>query len=166
MQAEAEIRANGDAGAAANLVNQGSRTEVGELPPVNGSEEEVLEAIYYERDIELYRTGFGLPYYDLRRKGELQEGTPLHFPLPADELQTVELDLYSFGGAGEPEFEQRLGEEIIGTATGDNAWCDQGELSCDGPHEPRPGEVPGASLELDKQDVQDQEIPATDHPIE
>ena len=126
MQAEAELR-TGNKGAAVDLINAGSRVNAGELPPLesSASDEEVFRTIFYERDIELYRTGMGLAYFDLRRRGQLQRGTPLHLPVPATELQTVGQELYTFGGvssAGQP-----------GTASGDNAWCDQGDLSCDGP---------------------------------
>jgi hypothetical protein len=58
--------------------------------------------------------------------------------VPATELQTVGAELYTFGGvgsAGEP-----------GTASGDNAWCDQGDLSCDGPFVVPEGTIPGGSV--------------------
>jgi starch-binding outer membrane protein, SusD/RagB family len=126
MEAEAAARTD-DVPAAVTLVNDGSRVNIGGLDPLAAgtSQEDVLTAIFYERDIELYRTGMGLPFYDLRRRGQLQAGTPLHLPVPATELQTLGEALYTFGGvgsAGQP-----------GTASGDNAWCDQGDLSCDGP---------------------------------
>jgi len=126
MEAEAAARTNDIPGAVA-LVNNGSRVTIGGLEPLDegASEGEVLNAIYYERDIELYRTGMGLPYYDLRRRGQLQAGTPLHLPVPATELQTIGEALYTFGGVG------NAGQP--GTASGDNAWCNQGNLSCDGP---------------------------------
>lgn len=130
LEAEAEIRANGNVGAARTIVNNGSRVNVGELPELesDATEDEVLEAIQYERDIQLYRTGIGLQYFDMRRLGKLQTGTPLHMPVPAPELQTVEVDLYTFGGeaaAGEP-----------GTASGDDAWCDDFPAGCEGPFGP------------------------------
>lgn len=126
MEAEAAAR-TGDVPGAIALVNEGSRVNIGGLDPLEAgtSEAGVLAAIFYERDIELYRTGMGLPFYDLRRRGQLQAGTPLHLPVPATELQTIGEPLYTFGGvgsAGQP-----------GTASGDNAWCDQGDLSCAGP---------------------------------
>jgi hypothetical protein len=131
MEAEAELNL-GNTSTAIQIVNDGSRTSAGGLTELSASAsfDEVDAAIHYERDIELYRTGLGLPYYDLRRRGELQAGTPLQFPVPATELQTIGEELYTFGGAnnaGQP-----------GTASGDNAWCDQGDLSCDGPFEVPP----------------------------
>ena len=128
MRAEAAVNL-GNLPAAIDLINSGSRVNVGGLDPLpdDATEQEVLDAIYYERDIELYRTGLGLPYYDLRRRGQLQAGTPLHLPVPATELQTIGQELYTFGGVG------NAGQP--GTASGDNAWCDQGDLSCSGPFE-------------------------------
>jgi len=129
MEAEAAIRGAGDVSGAASIVNNGSRVGAGELQPLpnDASQEEVLDAIYYERDIELYRTGMGLPFWDMRRTGRLQAGTPLHLPVPASELQTIGESLYTFGGTG------NAGQP--GTASGDNAWCNEGNLSCDGPFE-------------------------------
>jgi len=138
MLAEAQVK-NGNPSGARTIINNGSRVNIGELDPLpsNASAEEIEEAIYYERDIELYRTGLGLAYYDLRRLGELQAGTPLHLPVPATELQTIGVELYTFGGVG------NAGQP--GTASGDNAWCDQDGLSCDGPFE-----VPSGNATVDQ----------------
>jgi hypothetical protein len=135
MEAEAAIRSNGDVATARSIVNEGSRVEVGELDPLpsDATQDEVLEAIQYERDIQLYRTGTGLQYFDMRRLGKLQTGTPLHMPVPAPELQTVQVDLYTFGGAsnaGQP-----------GTASGDNAWCEEFDAGCDGSYGPYENET-------------------------
>lgn len=147
MEAEAEIRL-GNIGAAADIINNGSRVNVGELEPVPTDDEEaVREAIYYERDIQLYRTGLGLPYFDLRRRGMLQAGTPLHMPVPATELQTIQQELYTFGGvsnAGQP-----------GTASGDNAWCDQGDFSCDGPFAAPNNPPSGSSAQVSAKTLQE-----------
>lgn len=138
MMAEAMIRANGDVGGAETVINNGTRVTNGELDPLSGaSEEEVLNAIFYERDLELYRMVHGQSYYDLRRRSAMQAGTPIHLPVPAGELQTVQAEQYSFGGVGfTSEF---------GTADGDEAWCTPvngdvtptGNVSpngCDGPY--------------------------------
>ena len=149
MRAEAAIQADGNVQEARSLVNNGSRVNVGELDPLpNGaSEEEVMEAIEYERDIQLYRVGLGLQYFDLRRRGELQTGTPVHMPVPATELETPpQAELYSFGGAnnaGQP-----------GTASGDNAWCDQGNLSCDGPFSER-SQAPSSAGSFEVQSIEE-----------
>lgn len=138
MQAEALIRANGDVGGARQIINNGTRTENGGLDPLpsDASQSEVVNAIFYERDIELYRMVHGQTYYDLRRRSAMQAGTPIHLPVPAGELQTVQAENYTFGGVNfTSEF---------GTATGDQAWCEPmngnvtstGNVSpngCDGP---------------------------------
>jgi hypothetical protein len=117
MMAEAMIRANGNVSGAQSIINSGTRVENGGLDPLSGADqEEVLNAIFYERDLELYRMVHGQSYYDLRRRGAMQAGTPLHLPVPASELQTVQADLYTFGGAG------FAGDP--GTASGDQAWCE------------------------------------------
>ena len=118
LQAEAEIRASNGNGvsAAEQIINDGSRTNVGNLPPLDGdSENEVLRAIYYERAVQLARTVPALAWTDLRRRDALFEGTPKHLPVPAEELETTLREVYSFGGGG------NAGEP--GTASGDMAWC-------------------------------------------
>jgi hypothetical protein len=79
----------------------------------------MLAAIFYERDIELMNTGASLAWFDRRRiepalvyngvpigntwafrgGSNLQLGTPRHFPLPAKELETLGLPVYTYGGA-------------------------------------------------------------------
>ena len=39
----------------------------------------------------------GTSYFDMRRRDNLQRGTILHFPVPAGELQTMNLDVYTIG---------------------------------------------------------------------
>ena len=115
MLAEAEL-ALGNAAAAIDIVNSGTRVTRGELDPLStdASEDEVYNAIFYERDIELYRAGAGLAFFDLRRRNAMQEGTPLQLPVPADELTTISEPVYTFGGV------TAVGEE--GTADGSNSW--------------------------------------------
>ncbi len=86
---------------AVTILNNGSRTTRGHLPPLasGATTKEVLDAIFYERDIELMLTGTGLSFFDMRRRNMLQTGTPLHFPVPGKELQIMGLDIYTFGGA-------------------------------------------------------------------
>ena len=119
--AEALIRTGGDNARAATLINK-TRVGRGQLPPLTGSEPKdvLIGAIFYERDIELMNTGAGQPWFDRRRiepsavtpegvnigntwafKGgsNLQLGTPRHLPLPAKELETLGLTVYTYGGA-------------------------------------------------------------------
>ena len=119
LLAEAELEL-GNLAAAIEIVNSGTRVERGELEPLSASasEEDVYNAIFYERDVELMRSGTGLAFFDLRRRNGMQEGTPLHLPVPADELTTIEAPVYTFGGAanaGQP-----------GTADGSNSWTMDG----------------------------------------
>ena len=119
--AEALIRTGGDKVRAAGLINN-TRVGRGNLPALTGGEATnvLIGAIFYERDIELMNTGASQPWFDRRRiepgavtpegvpigntwafKGgsNLQLGTPRHFPLPAKELETLGLPVYTYGGA-------------------------------------------------------------------
>ncbi len=99
MKAEAYAEL-GDLNQAVQIINAGTRTTRGHLSPLNAesSKEKVLEAIFYERDIELIQTGFGIAFFDMRRRDMLQPGTMLHFPIPAKELMVMQMPLYTFGG--------------------------------------------------------------------
>lgn len=116
FEAEARLR-SGDTDGAAALINR-TRVGNGELPPVTGSGVPgdlsscvprtqdgtacgtLLDALHYERLIE----GVGLDvwgaWFNRRGFGTLQEGTFLQLPVPARELESLELDVYSFGGSG------------------------------------------------------------------
>ncbi|MEN8136922.1 MAG: RagB/SusD family nutrient uptake outer membrane protein [Bacteroidota bacterium] len=95
--AEAKLR-NGDIAGAADIVNAGTRVTRGELPEVAVEEQVVKEAIWYERNIELVLLGVGVNFFDMRRNDLLQQGTLLHFPFPAQQLQLLGLPFYTFGG--------------------------------------------------------------------
>ena len=99
LKAEALFR-TGDKTGAISLINGGTRVNRGALAELDAgiSDEEFLEALFYERDIELIMTGFGLAYFDMRRRDMLQEGTMLHFPIPAEQLNVMVLPIYTFGG--------------------------------------------------------------------
>ncbi|MBE9467394.1 MAG: hypothetical protein IMY72_03615 [Bacteroidetes bacterium] len=88
--------------AAIGIINNGSRVIRGSLDPVpaNATEDQVLKAIFYERDIELIMTGFGTAFFDMRRRDMLQTGTLLHLPIPAKELMLLQKSIYTFGGIG------------------------------------------------------------------
>jgi hypothetical protein len=118
--AEALVRTGGDLSRAANLINK-TRVGRGGLAPVSAAtpKNDLLGAIFYERDVELYDTGAGQGWFDRRRidqsvtynglnigniwaaKGgsNLQKGTPRHLPLPAKELETLGMPVYTYGGA-------------------------------------------------------------------
>ena len=67
------------------------------------TEEVVEDAIFYERQIELPLTGMGIEYFDMRRRNMLQAGSLLHFPVPAQQNLTIELEnpYYTFGGVSQ-----------------------------------------------------------------
>jgi hypothetical protein len=65
---------------------------------VSATKDEVLKAIFYERDIELISQGFMIGFYDMRRRDMLQTGTLLNYPVPGKELETLGLPVYTFGG--------------------------------------------------------------------
>ncbi len=118
--AEALVRTGGDKARAATLINK-TRVGRGGLSPLSGasSTNDLLAAIFYERDVELFCTGGGLPLFDRRRidtsltyrglpmgntwsfrgGNSLQKGSPRHVPLPAKELETLGIPVYTYGGA-------------------------------------------------------------------
>ena len=52
----------------------------------------------YEKNVELLGTWSGLQFWDRRGWGDLTSLTPIHFPVPAGELQFLLLALYTHGG--------------------------------------------------------------------
>jgi hypothetical protein len=99
FKAEAYVHL-GNLSAAIDIINQGSRVTRGGLSPLpaNSNEIKVMKTIFYERDIELIQTGFGIAFFDMRRRDMLQPGTMLHFPIPAKELMVMQMPNYTFGG--------------------------------------------------------------------
>lgn len=115
IKAECNVRL-GNSSVAIGLINNGTRVSRGQLSPLpnDASIDTILDAIYYEYDVELIRTGSGIQFYRMRRSGNLQEGTPLMFPIPADELVTILQPNYTFGGVAN--------KGQIGTADGTDSW--------------------------------------------
>jgi hypothetical protein len=97
LKAEALARLNRFTEAAA-IVNAGTRVNRGHLPPVSNNGNDVMKAIFYERTIELPLTGMGIEYFDMRRRDQLQDGSLLHFPIPAQQLEILQEPFYTFGG--------------------------------------------------------------------
>jgi hypothetical protein len=99
IKAEAYVHL-GNPAQAVTIVNNGSRTTRGNLPALSASatNKDIIDAIFYERDIELFVAGFGIGFYDMRRRDMLQKGTLLHFPIPAKELNVLGIPIYTFGG--------------------------------------------------------------------
>ena len=127
--AEALVRTGGDKARAATLINK-TRVGRGGLAPLSGasSNNDLLAAIFYERDIELMNTNAALAWFDRRRidtnltynglpigntwgfrgGSGLQKGTPRHLPVPAKELETLGIPVYTYGGdAPNPVFPEK-----------------------------------------------------------
>ncbi len=99
LLAEAKARLNDLPGAIAD-VNLSSRVTRGNLAPLGGgaTQQEVLDAIFYERYIELFNSAVGSGFFDRRRTNDLQVGTFRHFPVPSSELEVLSQALYTLGG--------------------------------------------------------------------
>ncbi len=102
FEAEALLRL-GRLSEAAAIINSGSRVMRGNLPNVAVDETAIRDAISYERTIELPLTGMGIEYFDMRRNDRLQDGSLLHFPIPAQQLETIQEPFYTYGGLN-PQF--------------------------------------------------------------
>lgn len=114
LKAEALIRL-GRAAEAVPLINR-TRVANGELPPVttsgppeapdcvprkvNGACGSLWDALTYEKNLEMHAVEGGVAFYDARGWGILQEGTPIHMPVPGRELDNLGVGLYTFGGVG------------------------------------------------------------------
>ena len=104
IRAEALVRTNGDFNLAATLINN-TRVTRGGLPPVTGAltADQLLSYIRYERLVELYTTHLAVGWGDARRNETLQAGSFRSLPVPASELGTLNLPIYTFGGVGAPD---------------------------------------------------------------
>ncbi|MGH7562696.1 MAG: hypothetical protein ACRENB_16940 [Gemmatimonadales bacterium] len=102
LWAEGLVRSGGSAATAATLINK-TRVGRGNLAAATAGEgtASLLTKVQYEQDIELLGIGAS-PYYNRRRIDGLQAMTPRHMPVPAKELLILRLELYSFGGPGNP----------------------------------------------------------------
>ena len=117
LKAEGLIRL-GQPDQAAALINK-TRVARGQLPPVtatgpapgpdcvprkindvNGACGDLMDALMYEKRIEGAFVASGVAYFDARGWGILVSGTPLHLPIPARELETLQMPVYTFGGVG------------------------------------------------------------------
>jgi starch-binding outer membrane protein, SusD/RagB family len=102
IRAEALIRSGGNLQTAADLINI-TRVGRGNLPPVSAATgaDGLLSAISYERDVEISTTS-GTTLYWRRAVTDqpIQPGTPCQLPIPAKELETLGMPIYTFGGVG------------------------------------------------------------------
>jgi hypothetical protein len=83
--------------AAAAIINAGTRVTRGALAPIGATAAEIESAIFYERNIELHITGMGIEFFTMRKADKLQPGTPLHLPIPGQQLAVNLMDYYTFG---------------------------------------------------------------------
>lgn len=102
VRAEALIRTSGNLQTAADLINI-TRVGRGQMTPATAADgaATLLKDIEYERDIELFNTN-GWVLFQRRHVDGLQPGTVHHLPVPASELETLGLPVYTFGGVGQP----------------------------------------------------------------
>lgn len=98
LKAEARLYTSDLAGAAA-IINASTRKTRGEMPDVAAVSADLVKAIHHERHVEMYTTGMGLQFFEMRKLNLLQKGTPLHFPIPAKTQETMGLSVpfYTFG---------------------------------------------------------------------
>jgi hypothetical protein len=62
----------------------------------------IMEAMKWEKRMETAYTTYAAWYFDGRGWGDLPEGTPLHLPVPVQELDARRLPSYNIGGFGRP----------------------------------------------------------------
>lgn len=121
LKAEALLHTQGAAAAdqVAELINK-TRVDNGELPPATASDPvgsidnppnpigssadpnpvTLWSMLKYEFDVETMLTAGGLNYYTDRGWGDLVEGTFLQWPVPGKDLETMGVQIYTFGGVG------------------------------------------------------------------
>jgi len=93
-----KYRANGDLPPFTGFENpDGPESCVPQMP--DGTCGDFWEAFKYEKRIELYHYSFGTEYFDDRGWGDLVEGTPIHLPIPGEELLLMFEEIYTFGGS-------------------------------------------------------------------
>lgn len=96
LKAEAQLL-NGDTAGALATINASAERAASGLPAATNA----AAALLYEYSIELHLNGtIGTNHFFMRRHNLLQAGTPLHYPVPAGELEISGLDPYTFGGPG------------------------------------------------------------------
>ncbi len=90
----------GNKAEAVSILNSSTRSTKGGLPDLDGAaaDEVINAAIIYEQNMELGIVGLGIEYFNMRRRGLLQDGSLLHFPMPAQQLDAIQLPHYTFGG--------------------------------------------------------------------
>ncbi len=109
LKAEGLLHTGGSAATIADLINN-TRVTNGELPPAGAGDPagsindkhfaNTLWGMYkHEMFIENFCVTAGTGYCQRRGWGELMSGTPLHWPVPGQELEILLEENYTFGGA-------------------------------------------------------------------
>lgn len=62
----------------------------------------LLEALKWEKRMEMAYISYGAWYFDMRGWGDLPEGTPIHFPVPWQERDVRVQQATNMGGVGQP----------------------------------------------------------------
>jgi hypothetical protein len=75
----------------------------------------IMEAMKWEKRMETAFTTYAPWYFDSRGWGDLPEGTPIHYPVPVQELDARRLQYYNLGGVGR---EGGSGPSTYGFGTG------------------------------------------------
>lgn len=105
LHAEA-LAQKGDLAGAAAILNDpaGYRKVRGGLPDVAADKNAIMKAIHHERMVEQYLDAPGAEWFDMRGMDMLQAGSPLHFPIPADILESLgcQQPFYTYGGSSAP----------------------------------------------------------------
>lgn len=105
LHAEALAQKGNLAGAAAILNDaSGARKTRGGLPDVTANKNDIMKAIHHERMVEQFLDAPGSEWFDMRGMDMLQAGSPLHFPIPADILESLgcQQPFYTYGGSSAP----------------------------------------------------------------
>jgi hypothetical protein len=123
LVAEANIRL-GDPAAALPTINA-SRMSLGQLPAATvdgvsgarcvpraigplgkasgqavGACGDLLTTLLYEKRLAVFQLTAGSVFYDSRGFGALRTGRAIHFAIPGEDLQLLDIPIYSFGGGG------------------------------------------------------------------
>ena len=63
---------------------------------------DVMEAMKWEKRLEIAYTTYGGWFFDSRGWGDLPEGTPIMWPVPNQEADARVMTIYNLGGVGQP----------------------------------------------------------------
>ncbi|MFQ5675669.1 MAG: hypothetical protein ACE5G1_07220, partial [bacterium] len=109
--AEGLLHTNGDPAAVSaildktHVTNGGYASTVGipvgtinDDPDPKPANRTLWSVLKYEKIIEILGTSSGLEFFEKRGWGDLTSKTLLHFPVPAKDLETLQLPIYTHGG--------------------------------------------------------------------